>query len=416
MRIHLALQIGAHRLELRDVDGDAGAAAGGRPLGDVEHAPRWPATTAATRAVEGGRWRRGWRADSLAGRPVEQLERRGPSRPARPSPRRRADRPVRPGERAVRVAQPDRLRDGVEQAGMARRSSRAVGEFARSSHQLAPVAGHVAQAQDGAAADGAALASMKRWRWLRSVRRKPSPRSLQGLERALERGGVRGREPGAEGERPAAAVAPSPTIGGIALEARLAVAAAPAHDELPLGADQQLGAVVGAAQASRSRRRGARSRAAPAGALVQVAAGTSWSRRRRGPMKSAEIDGVVRVEGAAASRVGVRLAATAIASAGAAAAAPPPAPRKERDAGEPASVSTTPPRSDHALPSPRPCRAALAFVAPAHESPIALASPCRGLQSIRYADRNCRRVAPHSHGPVRISVTLDRPRLRQKGG
>ncbi len=61
MGIHLALQIGAHRLEFRHVDGNARCLpAVGRSI--TSSTARWPATTAVTRlekvAPDCRRWRR----------------------------------------------------------------------------------------------------------------------------------------------------------------------------------------------------------------------------------------------------------------------------------------------------------------------------------------------------------------------
>ena len=272
VRLHLALEVVADAIELRNVDGDAGAAGRGRALGHVEHAPGAgddggdPGRVGAAGGPPAGRF--------VAIGAVEQLEAAGP----RVRRVRRLDGAkiglVRPAEGAVAGAQPDRLRDGVEEPAQALELVLALGELAHQPHHLEPVAGHVAQAKQRAAGDGTAL-GLDEALAQRAQRQVEALAALaQLLERALERGRVHGREPGAEGERPAG-VGGFADDGRVAFEGRLAVAAAPAHDELPLGADQHLGAVVGAAQACDLAVEGALA-AAPAGALVQV------QQRRRG--------------------------------------------------------------------------------------------------------------------------------------
>ena len=111
---HLPLQIGANRLEFRDVEGDAGAAAG-RRLSITSSMRRQPGDHRADAGRERARRRDGC----------------GPHSPARP--RSSNSRPralassrsvastaaqvgrIHPGEPAVGVAQPDRLRNGVEE-------------------------------------------------------------------------------------------------------------------------------------------------------------------------------------------------------------------------------------------------------------------------------------------------------------
>ena len=70
---------------------------------------------------------------------------------------------------------------------------------------------------------------------------------LELLEGALHGSGIGGTKPGAEGQRPLGRGVLADD-GGIALEARLAVASVPAHEQLPLRAHEQGGEVVGAAQ------------------------------------------------------------------------------------------------------------------------------------------------------------------------
>ena len=178
---------------------------------------------------------------------------------------------------------------------MERRSLRAVGQLGLRLQQLGPVAGDVAQAQDRAAADGAALhVDEAVARAQRAVRRKASPRSLS-CSRALSTAAASaGREPGAEGQRPLGRGALADD-GGIALEARLAVAAVPAHEQLALGAHEQGGEVVRAAQGRELVPQGG-APARPTRRRSRSSSRAGGGREGDEAHEEAERDGVVQVE------------------------------------------------------------------------------------------------------------------------
>ena len=201
--------------------------------------------------------------------------------------------------------------------------------------------------------------SMKRLPRQRAVRRKASPRSLS-CSRALSTAAASaGTKPGAEGKRPLGRGALADD-GGIALEARLAVASVPAHEQLPLGAHQQGGEVVGAAQGREFVAEPALgSPGAPALAHQQQGGG---GREGDQAHEQAEIDGVVQIEAAQESR-GDRSAVSANGSSRSSASAAWDVPASSnREQGYAARAggreSRRPFRSPDA-PLARPCRAAL---------------------------------------------------------
>ena len=143
LRLHLPLQIDAHRLEFRHVDGDAGAAVAGRLLDHVEH-------RALTRHDRGNPGRKGRAAAALAvglfaGRAVEQLD--GASR--RVGNVRRLDGAqiglVGPDQRVVPVANPERMSNGIEQARHGAQVAARSGKFRAAKEQIGAIDGHVPQ-------------------------------------------------------------------------------------------------------------------------------------------------------------------------------------------------------------------------------------------------------------------------------
>ena len=115
------------------------------------------------------------------------------------------------------------------------------------------------------------------------------------LEGALHGSGIGGTKPGAEGKRPLGRGVLADD-GGIALEARLSVASVPAHEQLPLGAHQQGGEVVGAVQGREFVAEPALS-SPGAPALVHQQQG-GGGREGDQAHEQAEIDGVVQIEAA----------------------------------------------------------------------------------------------------------------------
>ena len=156
MRLGLPADVGAHRLELGDVDRHAGRAAHRGNIDDVEDAAG--AADHGRHALEIGTARhRACVATSSRAGAVEQLG----------APRQRVGLvggvdgagigPVDPGQLLLRVAHPQRQRRLVEQRAdgpdLLGHAAMTVGELG----EFEPVAGDIAQAQDGAPADGLAV-------------------------------------------------------------------------------------------------------------------------------------------------------------------------------------------------------------------------------------------------------------------
>jgi hypothetical protein len=235
MRVHLPLQIGPDRLELAHVGGDAGEAAGGRGLEDVERAALAGDDHRCPRR-EGGAGPAGLRG-ALARLAVEQFGAVARGALGVAGLDGACIGGVGPAQAALGIAQPDRLRQGGEQAAQGGLAGGGAGELLAQPQHLAALAGDLAQAQHGAAGDGAAL----------GLDELPGPaadgegeglaRLLQRLDGGLDALGLGRGSPVAEGER---ALRPrGAEKAAVALEQRLGARAGPAHDHLRLGGDDR---------------------------------------------------------------------------------------------------------------------------------------------------------------------------------
>ena len=109
---------------------------------------------------------------------------------------------VDPGQPTVPVAPPDRLRNGVEEAGEGRQAATGLVQGLAQLHQLASFLGRLAQPQEGATGDGLSLRIDAAAGLAAQVEPEARAADPKGLDRRLQLGGVRGEEPGAEGEDP----------------------------------------------------------------------------------------------------------------------------------------------------------------------------------------------------------------------
>jgi hypothetical protein len=180
MRVHLPLQVGAHGLELGHVDGDAGAAAARRrAFRDVEDAAR--------ACNDGGDPRLHGQAfgappmQLLPGGAVEQFDRA----------RLHAFQILRidgghvgavgPNQAPLRIAQPNRLLDAVEQPAQRRDFARRSPKLLTAAQEVEPLAGHVPQAQKRLTVERAAF------RLDKAVRHRPQGQ-MKALASAAQRG------------------------------------------------------------------------------------------------------------------------------------------------------------------------------------------------------------------------------------
>ena len=199
MRLDHAGDLGAHRFDLGDVDADAGAAAGRRPVDHLEDAPRAGDDHRQARLEELVRVARA----RLARRRVEDLEaaRDRIAAVARLDGARIGG--VHPGEPSGRVARPHRRGQRFEQppdrVDVAAQLLMIGGELGK----LALRAGQVLDAQHRAPADGAALDRDVPMLQRRQRLRKALAVVAQRLDRALDRLRLVGLEPGSEGEHAA---------------------------------------------------------------------------------------------------------------------------------------------------------------------------------------------------------------------
>ncbi len=245
MRLHLTLEIGPHRLDLRHVDRHAGRAHAHRHIDDVEQAP-----------LAGGH-RRGAAAPNrgvaarlgggFARRPFEKLgsAQEGVGRVLG------LDRAniggVDPDELAVGGAQPDGIGNGVEQSAQSVELGDGTHKPLAQAHRFEPISGNISDAHDGAAADRAAVdlerapaEALDREAETFAARPQPLDASFELLRRVR-------RQPGAEAEHAAG----DRRIGDeaeVALDFGLAARAAPGDDDLRFGREKHLGAVELGAQ------------------------------------------------------------------------------------------------------------------------------------------------------------------------
>jgi hypothetical protein len=291
MRVHLAVEVGADRLALRYVHCNAGAAAGGRALRHVEHAPLAGHHGCDTRVV--GNAARAPAGGLLAGGLVEQFEGSTGGILDGLGVDRVQVGLVGPDELVFRVADPKRVRDGVEQGRHGAQVGTRRGHFGAGPHELRAVAGHVPEPQDGAPADGAALYVDEGLRLSACREAKAFAPLLQGVESRLHGGRVARHQPRAEGER---ALHGRSFTGDrrIALEADLAVPARPTDHELALRADQQFGAVARAAESRQFGPQRTLTRA-PAPTLPQKHQGGGGGKRHQSE-EGGQVNGVVQVE------------------------------------------------------------------------------------------------------------------------
>jgi hypothetical protein len=155
---------------------------------------------------------------------------------------------VRPDERVVAVAQPHGMGDGVEEPRHGAQIAARRGQLVAGAQEFCVVALHVAQAKDGASAAGASFRLHIAARERAGGEVEGFAAALEVFERAFEGRRIARRHPGPEGEHAfhGGAVARDRRV---ALEARLAAAGGPDHQQLPLGAHQESHAILGAAQA-----------------------------------------------------------------------------------------------------------------------------------------------------------------------
>ena len=144
---------------------------------------------------------------------------------------------------------------------MARRSPRAVGKFGAAEEQIGAIDRHVPQTQERPPPIVRPSTSMKRLVARAGRQAERLAPLLQPVESGIHRRGIRRQQPGAESQR-ALGRGTFSHDGGIAFEARFAIAPLPAHQKLALRPHQQGGEIVGASQAPLSRLRSARVRRA----------------------------------------------------------------------------------------------------------------------------------------------------------
>ena len=265
--VHLALQVEAHGLELRHVDGDADAAALDGRLGEVERAPR--------ARDDGGDAQGGGRGLApppglLAGRRVDELEAACQRRLALGLDRPRVGA-VHPDEPAVAVAPPERLGQAVEEGGQRGEAAMRLLQRLARRDEVAPLPRDLAQAQERPPAHRPPLRLADPAGAGVDEGAKAGAALAQPVGRRRQRGRVRDAQPALEGEHREGLPVRAGLAGeegGVPLDHRLA-ALGPGHDHLALGAHEELGAVVAAAQ--RRHLAGQRPLAGrPAPALVQV--------------------------------------------------------------------------------------------------------------------------------------------------
>ncbi len=240
MRLHLALEIGSHRLDLRHVDRHADRAHAHRHIDDVEQAP-----------LAGGHRRRAAAPDrgvaaSLSGgfarRPFEKLSSAQKSVGRVLGFDRTNIGGVDPDELAVGGTQPDGIGNGVEQSAQGVKLGDGAHKPLAQTHRFEAISGNIPDAHDRATADGAAVnlerapaEALDRKAEAFAARPKPFDASLELLRRIRRQPGTKAED--AAGDRRVRDEAE------IALDFGLAARAAPRDDDLRFGREKHLGAV-----------------------------------------------------------------------------------------------------------------------------------------------------------------------------